>query len=178
MTCKVTKNKYGIAFVCCRNREAPTEEDKRKIDKFLTEFLKKSAEYAKGKKKMKNDRLKFRVYSQDEKRYITDELVYLTQDGELLDSSNDVIENVIIERCTGLRDKNGKLIYEGDIIKTEDGNGVVYFRKDACFAVRNDNYIVAGTDICPFDNSVSFFLRNKKVFEIVGDIHQNQELLK
>lgn len=43
MTCKVITNKHGVAFICSRNGEAPTEEDKRKIDEWLTEFYKKSA---------------------------------------------------------------------------------------------------------------------------------------
>ena len=69
---------------------------------------------------------------------------------------------------TGLIDKNGKKIFEGDIITMQKyGKGkhksLVYF-KNGKFAVDGSNYTFK--DICP---------RN---MEIIGNIHDNPELLK
>ena len=73
-----------------------------------------------------------------------------------------------VGQYTGLTDKNGKKIFEGDIITMQKyGKGkhksLVYF-KNGKFAVDGSNY--AFKDICP---------RN---MEIIGNIHDNPELLK
>ena len=69
---------------------------------------------------------------------------------------------------TGLKDKHGKMIFEGDIVTMPKyGSGrhksVVYF-KSGKFAVDGSNY--GFKDICP------------KNMEVIGNIHDNPELLK
>ena len=124
-----------------------------------------------------NEDICFRVWDKVFNEYWTDKQIKENA-GWLLFPNNSNINDIEIERCTGFKDKNGKLIYEGDIIKTIDGNGVVYRRQDGSFAIRNDNYIIHQDGFCPFDISISFYSRNKEALEIIGTIHNNPELLE
>ncbi len=78
-----------------------------------------------------------------------------------------------VGQYTGLTDKNGKRIFEGDIVFTEhgsiheeDGNAVIEWDEDtARFVVKWDGLI------CDFDNFYGHDL------EVIGNIHDNPELL-
>ncbi len=120
-----------------------------------------------------NDRFKFRVWNKQDERYAysnnSDDILYIETDGELAYGvyNNDYEDmdyipesEVIVEQCTGLKDKNGKLIYEGDIVT--DGTDI--------FEVIWDY-----NAWCIQTNKFQHFLTEG--FEVIGNIHENKELL-
>ena len=66
---------------------------------------------------------------------------------------------------TGIHDKNGKEIYEGDILENQKERSVVYF-EDGCFYVKfkDCRYRIGGFD--------------RNYIRVIGNIHENPELLK
>ena len=75
-------------------------------------------------------------------------------------------------QCTGLKDKNGKLIYEGDILlslATKSHIGVVCWDKEKAYFKINGKGIAY--------NALQTFC-SKKAFEVIGNIYENPELLE
>lgn len=132
-----------------------------------------------------NDRLKFRVWRQ-ENPFVENwqpKYVYLT-----LGLESGFYKTDIIEQCTGLIDKNGKLIYEGDIIKKEFKNKpfsskaktkeklikVKWNDVEACFSFDFLNEKDKHDDFQCWENSWGHKYSND---EIIGNIHENIDLL-
>ena len=84
----------------------------------------------------------------------------------------------ILEQFTGLKDKNGKEIYEGDKLHIWSN----FYKKDMLYAEVFWNMTKAGFDIKEPNGRYNNWLGNlhKKGWfcEIIGNVHDNPELLK
>lgn len=141
-----------------------------------------------------NDRFRFRVWNIKEKEMIYNaEIAYdgmnyntewqignNTNDGWVdcfgyyLDYPNDYE----VMQCTGLKDKNGKLIYEGDILGgTYENLYVHYCNNCKQFQLKANDY---GCMACEGDVHWCEVVESEdeNELEVIGNIYQNKELLE
>lgn len=84
-----------------------------------------------------------------------------------------------VGQYTGLTDRNGRKIFEGDIIKYVDKYGqevlsyIVEWSKDSCMFFLK----CIGFDD-RFDSNFDVFYGEPEPFEIIGNIHDNPELVR
>lgn len=104
--------------------------------------------------------------------------IYFTEISDDLRSRADIIVDYkTVGQCTGLEDKNGKLIFEGDIIKTKE-----YGRDIGHSNVNNFDIfkVIYEPAVFRLENVRRGFnlVGNGNDFEIIGNIHDNPELLE
>jgi len=132
------------------------------------------------------DRFKFRVWYKgeqcvDHKR--PDYAMIDTKTGECVywnGFANCILhmEYVIIEQCTGLKDRNGQLIYEGDVLEFQEdyGEDGIIVQVVWCGDDKYPAFDVSPND-CPDINGLSRMI-GTGVVTVIGNIHENQDLLK
>jgi uncharacterized phage protein (TIGR01671 family) len=121
-----------------------------------------------------NDRFKFRVYYKPHNKVYNVICLNCDRQNEIVieyKGSTAIVEweNCEIIQCTGLKDKNGKLIFEGDIVTGKDHFDrdrkciVEYSKTYCCYFITGDGW----------SDEYMFNLNDK---EVIGNIYENEDL--
>ena len=132
--------------------------------------------------------LKFRAWSEETKSFEYFDLYEGTECG--LTNLQIWARDTQIEQYTGLKDKNGKEIYEGDVVEAPIYGVWTTGNSDAIFGDKIWKLLVIWSDAdCGFlfkvigsknqPNRVYDILdQHLGAFEVIGNIHENSELLE
>lgn len=140
---------------------------------------------------MMQDRFRFRAWDTHNNKYIYDAEMTYDDVGVRAECFGYMVDDYynyeyIVEQCTGLKDKNGKLIYEGDVV--EDKYGCKYIVKFGKHTViipvgyENGETECYGWYLSKFTYGFIYFqeqcdnLNPDNEYLIVGNIHENPEL--
>jgi uncharacterized phage protein (TIGR01671 family) len=117
-----------------------------------------------------NREIKFRAFDS-----VAEKMLYLLN-SDMFDTN--WLNDVSIMQYTGLKDKNGKKIYEGDILNIGFGGdaSMVYHTHNYCVVFWCDKNLQWKTKYNKGDNPLTGYYL--PVYEIIGNIYENPELLK
>ena len=123
--------------------------------------------------------IKFRAWDKYKKEMIMPntigcEIIFIDETGDFgvgrFDCNEDWYDDIEIMQYTGLKDKNGKDIYEGDIVKYKDEILQVYWYKEFC------KFLINRTTNGATNGYEMFTLRCSEEVEVIGNIYENPEL--
>lgn len=147
-----------------------------------------------------NDRFKFRGITKGKvNEFVYGSLLWYAGEPQIWDKDgkNYIVKPVTVQQCTGLKDKNGKLIYEGDVVKitkedwrkdlyslvylvcwdrTQWQLGLLKWQRPKAQRNRRSDRQFPFKDIVSFDDYTpnKFFAQ----CEVIGNYYENKELLE
>lgn len=126
--------------------------------------------------------IKFRAWDEKQKKMLygvsIGTIKVWDENAPLISHEFSYSKDCIFEQYTGLKDKNGKEIYEGDIVKCWSQDtypvGRVMYSEEWC------DYEIVSYDPkdCKVYSLENFSPTIKEYLEVIGNIHENPELLK
>lgn len=125
------------------------------------------------------DRFKFRVWDKRLNRYLgrNDPTQMLLENGNLAYLDDEGMKFYEVESCTGLKDKNGELIYENDLIKCPSGIYRIAVDDFGLWtAIYNNNPFEEVGEWSDMVKEYAFNQDNIEL-EVLGNIHENADLL-
>lgn len=115
--------------------------------------------------------IKFRAWDRINKKYLDIELLSINSKGNIVcvidnNENHYSLEQVELMQYTGLKDKNGKMIFEGDIVR------------DTVYGWTETVEIKVQSDGCWLFSGYHSYISEEKQLEVIGNIYENKELLE
>ena len=133
-----------------------------------------------------NNRYIFRGKRKDNKEWVEGDLIQWKNGnvqiclGVGTNKEQKTLVDVIPEtvgQCTGLKDKNSKLIFEGDIIRTKEYGRVIAHSTVSDYDIFRITYVPAMFRIENIHRAFNL-VGNSADCEVIGNIHDNPELFE
>nr|WP_279276180.1 YopX family protein [Enterococcus faecium] len=124
---------------------------------------------------------KFRAwYTPFKGKTIGQEMKY-GQAGRLITHAEMAPDKYVLMQSTGLKDKNGVEIFEGDVVLVSVRNGFDYLDNKVCIVKNSIDY--SGLVCATVDEDLEYRIFNTELFEeytyeVIGNIFENSELLE
>ncbi len=103
------------------------------------------------------------------------------QAGRLITHAEMAPDKYVLMQSTGLKDKNGVEIFEGDVVSVSVQNGFDYLDNKVCIVKNSIGH--SGLVCATVDEDLEYRIFNTELFEeymyeVIGNIYENPELLE